>query len=484
MLSMSPSSLLTAYLENNRQKQAGDSSTQFMQECLLVWDYIHEKAPELSVSDIKSFSRSIYKTLTLPLYEKFSALDFLEKQEGWVKEYASLTINWADRGRIIFPLRLITYEVVNHHKRIFEFFLQKLRTGEMEATAQNLFEFLFPKLLNIPIPLTNTDLLILKALQPLQDRTVDYLKGVPNEELADYSGKSFRNIVRRVESLRFCQIHVPIHFLDLAQLGYETFLLSHDSPIPAQLADYTLMSTDLMISTFSIVQIPIKNKKIFVEFQDRLQPTIFQPMADRALNWNLTGLRAGDDGWEVPPSFIYCDPTIDLTVPSPALGMSVLPELERFRSLTAADIKILEFLTTMGSFTTKKRLSDAVKVSTKEVTQRVTEYQSERLLQKVYQFYNIGLDLTVFFFIASPQDVGISWLNHFLTFPKMDVFSNTEPPTSFYFGHLKLPPKWYKDFTRKLKQIKQKFPTVKIYYSVEPPLMAKWNLSLKQTYVS
>ncbi|MFX0173413.1 MAG: hypothetical protein ACFE9L_16085 [Candidatus Hodarchaeota archaeon] len=472
---------LTAFLEDFRQKQAISEISEFVIEFLKIWDFLHQKAPNLSIHDLKSFSKSILDSLTLPFFEKFKYLKFIEKYDSWIKEFSALAITW--QGVTMFPLRLLSYEIVNHEEHLIEFFLQKLRTGEIQGTEENLFSFLIPRLNHTAIPLSNTDLLILKSYQPLENQNYDYFKGANTKEIADYVQISVRNLIRRLNTINFCQIIIPVHFLNMAKLGYETFLLSHFEPIPTELADYTLFSVDLIISRFSIFQIPIDNNRLYLKLQDEVKPSIFHQMTDRIHSWNLLGLYPGRDGWKIPPPFLHSDPNIKTIAPSPTLTFSLKPDFYCFRKLTKADIKILEFITTKGTFTSKKHLSETINVSLPEISRRLEEYREFDLISKIFQFFNLGLDLHIYFFLTVPSKLNISWLDHFLSFPKADVFYTVDDEISLFIGHLKLPNKWFKDFTRKINRIKKEFKDLKFYYSVEPGDIAKWNLSLSKTYI-
>jgi DNA-binding Lrp family transcriptional regulator len=479
---MTYSKQLTAFLEDSRQKEAVSEISEFFIEFLKMWDFLHQKAPELGIHDLKKFSKSILDEITLPFYKKFKHLKFLEKNDAWINEYATLNITHPRYHGIMFPLRLITYEIVNHEEKLFEFFIQKIKTGEIQATDENLFNFLLPRLVHVVIPLSSTDLLILKSYQSLENNSRDYFKSANTENIANYVQVSVRNLIRKLNTLNFCQIVIPVHFLNMAKLGYETFLISHFEPIPKDLTNFTLFSFDLTISQFSLFQVPLQNNKIYLRLQDELKPTIFHQMTDRIHSWNLSGLGPGKNGWKIPPSFLHSDPSAQTIAPSPTLTFSLVPEFDRFRNLTSADIKILEFITTKGTFSSKKHLSETVKVSLPEVSRRLEEYRNQNLISKVYQYFNLGLDLHINFCLTTPSKDEISWIDHFLSFPKTDVFYNIDNDSSIFFGHLKLPNKWYKDFTRKISRIKKEFNELKFYYSVEPGDLLKWNLLPSETY--
>ena len=465
-----------------RQKQDSYQIDDIVLDFLDIWETIHHQAPNLSLSDMKDFSESILQSITIPFYHKFMELSCIEKYDSWLKSYSSIVINWPGMGRILFPLRLITYEIVNHEDGLFDFYLQKILTKEISGTADNLFNLLFPKLVNVAIPLTEIDLLILKAFQLLQADSSDIFKGANIEHYSSHLDVSSRTIVRRMKNINFLQIPIAMHFLDMAQLGYETFLLSHFQPIPDDLKPYVLNSVDLVISQFSLFQVHVTKTNAFLEIQNRIETIKLHQMDTQVQNWNLSGLSPGKDGWKIPPPFLYCEPSLQIASSSAAMDVSLRPDFDTFRPLNPADIKILEFITTTGSLKNKKELSQTVKVSLPETSRRIDDYHKHNLIHKVFQFFNIGLDLTISFFISCPTAHNISWIPHFLAFPKVDVFSCVDEQISLFFGHVKLPPKWFKDFNRRVQEFKKKFNDLKFYYTANLPDIPKWSLTLSDTY--
>ncbi|MFX1508137.1 MAG: hypothetical protein ACFFDC_18790, partial [Promethearchaeota archaeon] len=278
-----------------RQKQDSFQIDDFTLEFLRVWDIIHQRAPDVKLNDIKNFTKSILETITLPFYQKFKDLPIIEKYDSWVSSLSSIVINWGEMGRIMFPLRLVIYEVVNHQDELLNHCLKQITSGLMRGTSENIFNILFPRLINVAIPLDEVEVLFLKALQPLHDKSTDIFKGATNEELSTVLNVSPRTILRRIQAIDFFQINIPMHFLDMAKLGYETFLVSHFQPIPDNLQPYCYNSADLTFSQLSLFQIPISKSQVYMQLQDDLEPMIFQQMDQRIQNWNLSGLGAGKD---------------------------------------------------------------------------------------------------------------------------------------------------------------------------------------------
>ena len=161
--------------------------------------------------------------------------------------------------------------------------------------------------------------------------------------------------------------------------------------------------------------------------------------------------------------------------------MSLNPTFDSFRELTRADFKILDFIVREGSFKNLNRFSKSIDVNRLEISNRLKEYTEKRLTTKTHQFFNIGLDLSIFFFI-SDVETNIPWLSHLLTFPKVDVFTQQEENPNTYFGYLKLPSNWIKPFARKIDLIRNEHD-VKIYYKIASAIdHFKWGISLADTY--
>ncbi len=479
-ITMVPSPQLQSGLENIRQNKVEDVEPLVM-DFLEIWVKIHNEAPELNIADVPEYAQELLKTHTLPLYEQYKELTLFQKYDAWINDFSALAVSWRG-GIIMFPLRLITYEIVSHEDRILEYYLSRLQTGEVDGTLETFTNFLFPRLINVAIPLKDVDLVILKSFLDIDQANFDYFKGFSAESAAVLTEASKRTIFRRLKLLNFSQIPIPIYFLDMGALGYETFLVSHFKPLTQTLAPYIVHSVDLNISQFSLIQVPTRNPRIYKHLQDSLEPVFFTTLSERVHSWNLSGLGEGRNGWKVPPPFIHTYPTRNIEFPSPHLKFSLACEFDPFRKLTRPDIKLLEFITTQGTVSSVKKLSQTIKMTVPDLTKRMREYQEHRIIQRSVQLFNIGLNLSIYFFISSPKSIGISWQNLLTSFAKVDVFYGSTDDMNTYFGFLKLPSKFYKDFTRKIKMVKEEYPEVKFYYTVEPADIVRWNLALSKTY--
>ena len=471
---------IPALIESIRQNTV-DESEQFVLDFLDIWFEIHELAANANLEDIHTICKSLLETHTLPFYEKHKGRGDLQLFQGWIDSYASLYLTWGERGGYMFPLKLIAYEITHHKKGLFFNILTKLKTDVMSRTQTDLYEEIFPILANYVVPLDDIDIQLLKGYQSLQLLKALLYKSPENKSFAEMLQVSTRTIIRRLKVFRFLQLVNSTHFLDMGKLGYETILTVHQKDFPEEYRKYQLLSGNMDIGTFSIIQIPASQLQEQMALQDALDPLMYEPMMKRTTSWNISGLSAGEELWTNPPSFFYGKPEISVSTPSPDLQIPLQPTFDSFRKLSRADFKILDFLVQEGSFRNYDHLSKAINVNRMEITQRLKEYQEESLISKTYQFFNIGLDLSLFFFV-SDVDSGIPWLSHLQTFPKVDVFSQQKESPHYFFGYIKLPHKWIKPFARKVDLIRKNFD-VKFYYKIFSQIDTfKWGISLKDTY--
>ncbi len=467
-------------LETIRQNRA-DESGQFVLDFLDIWYQIHQVTAKANLEDTLDVCKSLLTPYILPFYENHKGKGDLQKFEGWIDSYASLYLTWGDSGGIMFPLKLVAYEITNHKKSVLFSILKKLKTDLMSQTKDDLFEEIFPLLINYVPPLDEVDIQLLKGFQSIQSLKALLYKNPDNKSLAELLKVSTRTIIRRLKVFRFLQLVHANHFLDMGKLGYESLLVVHQEEFPKEYRNNLLLSGNMDIGTFSLIQMPASQIQEQMVLQEELQPIMYEPLVNRTTSWNISGLSAGEDLWSGPPSFFNSKPQVAVSTPSPDLEVPLRPAFDSFRKLSRADFKLLDFLVQEGSFRNYDHLSKAISVNRMEISQRLKEYQEANLIFKTYQFFNIGLDLSVFFFI-SDNNSEIPWINHLLTFPKVDVFYQQDESPNYYFGYVKLPHKWIKPFSRKVDYIRKNYD-VKIYFKIYSMVdHFRWGISLKDTY--
>jgi DNA-binding Lrp family transcriptional regulator len=469
-------------IETLRQKSSDYSIEETVLDFLNIWAHIHHEAKNYDLADALTFSKSLLDSHIYPFFETHKKEGYLSLNKAWLKSFSSIVINWQNRGSILFPLYLVTYEICYHRKNLIDIYVNKILTKETQPTQENLFEFLFPILTNFPVPLSVIDISILKAYQGFAKNSSPLKNfNVIQSSFAEDFDVSLRTLQRRMSVIRLMQLVQSDFMLDMGRLGYETTLFIHQDSFPKEIEKYLLLSTDLTMATFSLTQIPYNKTDVIISLQNKMTNSVSQTMTYRTSSWNLTGLVPGEDHWQSTPPLLHGDPTVKFISPSPDCLQSLEPTFKSFRPLTPADIKILDFLTIQGSFRSLKDLSKTIGVSVSQISKRLDEYEAERLLLKTHQYFNIGLDLTVFVFIST-ETKDIPWTQHFLSFPKSDVYSQDKESPYYYFGYLKMPSKWIKPFARKIDRIKKDFGT-KCYYKIFTPIdYARYSLSLKETY--
>ncbi len=480
---MSSQSPLITGIETLRQKTSDYSIEKVVLDFLNIWAHIHHEAKNYDLADALTFSNSIFNSHVYPFFQTHKKEGYLSLNKAWVKSFSSIVIDYENRGSILFPLNLITYEICYHRKNLIKNYIDMILSKTTKPTREKLFEYLFPILTNFPVPLTSLDIAILKAYQGLTKnlsplKKLNFLQSSFAEDL----NISLRTLQRRMNVIRLMQLVQSNFMLDMGRLGYESTLFIHQGPFPKEFRKYLLFSNKFPIATFSLAQTPYNKTDIIISLQDKMKDSISQPMVNRTISWNLTGLTPGEDLWQNFPPFIHGEPTVPIICPSPDFHLSLEPTFNPFRSLNPADIKILDFLTIEGSFRSINDLSRAINVSPHHISQRFDEYEQERLLFKTHQYFNIDLELTVFVFISA-ENKDIPWIKHFLSFPKSDIFAQDKQKPYYYFGCLKMPSKWIKSFARKIEAIHEE-SAYKCYFKIFTPVNdhVRFSLSLKETY--
>ncbi|MFW9855753.1 MAG: hypothetical protein ACFFFG_11860 [Candidatus Thorarchaeota archaeon] len=473
------SKLLNVALTNKGKHQIDP----FVADFLAIWASIQQQAKNIAFDDLLPLCRKILNEQVLPFYHKYAGDPVLKRVPATEKRYASILINWNKRGLYYLPLHLLLYEYFYHQKKLLWLYLQKLRTNEMKGTKDALFNFLLPTLTNFVVPLDPVDIDILKSILWLEHNGGKLFGDFSKTEIGTFVRTSQKTITRRWAKLDLLQIMGVLYFLDMGQLGYETFLLFHTNDFPEEFRPYLLMSSRMQLGIFSLVQIPFQKTSTLHQLQDQLESLVSYPMLRRISNWNLTGFIGGEDPWQVAPSLVYNDPQINLITPTPRLDLSLPPEFDPI-PLTPADIRILDFISSEGGSASLTEFSQIIDVSVPHLSAALKRYSQQDLIIRMTQFFSIGLDISCYFFLSIKGD-SIPWVDHFLAFPKVDLFIHEQASTSAYFGYLKLPLKWIKPFARNLAVIvnEQRQADMKFYWQLISPVdHFKWSLSLSETF--
>ncbi|MHA1979330.1 MAG: hypothetical protein ACW98I_20685 [Candidatus Hodarchaeales archaeon] len=449
-------------------------------EFVKLWMEVHQRAQGKSLTDIYEITFSLLDSHTLPMWEQFKTEKCLSKVEAWINGQGSLWWHLDRRGGALIPLELIGYEITTQDGGLLKSFLRRLINGEIQPINRNLFEYIFPILNNFMIPFDATDIAYFQAAKHHYQSIRFYSRDNLAAKVAKLGKLSLSTARRRIKIHNTLGSLNPIAYANLGKLDFESFLLVHNKAIPQTLLPYTHLSNNFHLGIFSIIQIPHSQPNLYHVMKDQLHPSSIVQLNRRITSWNLSSLYSDGVYWTTPPPLFYGEPEIEVITPSPDVDQSLILPPTLFRKLTPADIKLIDFLP-MGSIKTLKGLSKQLKVSRSEITARLREYYDSDILDNATEFFKLGLDLSVFFFI---QDDGstIPWLSHLLTFPKVHVLMTTESLPHYYYGFVKLPPHWMKPFVRKMELLHGREEITAHHHIASALSYFQWQIPLSKTY--
>ncbi len=474
-----------------RPSESPSSITPFVQDFCDLWTIIHTEVTKRRVRRISKtveITQGLKEKLTIPFCEKYKDHPLIEYSEAWMKSLGSFSVLWFG-GRVLLPLRLVTYELAYSQDRLLNNFLVNIHNGRILGTEETLFRVLFPKLLDMALPLSRSDLILLNGFQSAYTQS-QYRRTGPSTQtfVTQHSELSPETIRNKLEYFRFFQLAIPMHFLDMGKLGFETYLVSNSNQLSDPLIKYCLLSLQLGEKCFSLIQLPYQNHELLTVAKASLgeesnNSSWILPMTRRVHSWNLSSLMIGKNNWTQPYPFFYGEPTSIPDAPPPIMDVSLDPVFQPFRTLTPADIALLSFLVSVGKILRLKDLAAQVQLHPNTVGRLLAEYHSAELLKQVVHYYNLGLNLPIHLFLSMPENGNhYPFLDYCQTLPRMDFFSSIMADKIVYFGRLDLPQIWARDFVTRIRHLRNVFPEVTIQYTFEPPTLVQRNLSLKDIY--
>ncbi len=463
----------------------------FVRDFCAFWEHIHTEVIKRRVRKISKtaeITQALKDVQTIRFYEKYKSHPLLEYSEAWMKTLGSFSILWYG-GRVLIPLRLVTYELAYAQDQLLHTFLKNISTNQIQGNEETLFRVLFPKLLEMALPLSKSDLILLKGFQTAYIKSQNRRTGPSTQTFAyhipELNAETIRN---KLEYFRYFQLAIPMHFLDMGKLGYETYLTVHSSMVPDQLSRYCLIDINMGSARLGLFQLPYSRPELLTllkstQSEEYPTPSKLIPMTRRVHSWNLSTLQEGKNKWIKPYSFFYGDPSSPPQFAPATMDMSLDPLFQPFRPLTHADVILLSFLVSVGKILRLKDLASQVQLHPNTVSRLLAEYQKAGLLNQIVQYYNLGLNLPVYLFISIPNTTNrIHFLDFCLTLPHIDLFTTTTTEESVYFGRTDLPHFWCRDFVTRLQFLRNKYSEMSFHYTFEPPLVIRRNLSLMDTY--
>ena len=478
--------LLEKLLQQADQLQIDPFVVDFCQFWSVIRDYVSQQHIR-KISKTETIAIQLKETHTLPFYEKYCSHPNVDSSLAWMDTLSAICLHWR-QGRILFPLSLIIYELIYHDKNLLQNYLESLLAQLIPGSSASLFSFLIPHLLNISLPLTASDVTLLQHFQLVYDQATNVSSYVTHKDfVTNVPQLSPETLLNKVKSFRFFQAAIPITFLDLGKLGYETYLISHSSSLPEPFNPYCYLSINFNSIHMSILQFPFTQPHLLDDLQDYLKINndflpLFIHLTRRVHSWNLSNLKKGFCQWQLPVIFFYSDPSYCPPYSPPTMDLSLEPTFDLYRPLTEADIKLLTFLTTVGETRSIANLSRQLNLHRNTTRRLFAEYQQHQLLHKVVQFFKIGLDLRIHFYLQAPfPPSDIPFLTQLRSLPRIDVFLTEKSNTTVLFGRIDIPHSWINHFLNRLRFLRASFPDITLLYSFDPPCLTRWNLSLQET---
>ncbi len=451
----------------------------FVLDFLEFWVYLHEEAKDQTIDTALEFCRKVWDSHTYPFYQKYKKKGFIEYYEAWEKDYASITWTWKKRGVHLIPLLLFLYELYCHEQGLLEDFLKKIYTKETDGTCDDLYEHLISKMINFVPRLDEADINFIKAYQILGRMKKHGSYAISHKDFSEQLKVTKKTIQRRKEKIEILQMINNIGFLDMTRLGYETLLVIHQEEIPWDYP-YLLLSAEMSIARFSILQIPLKKQDVLKEIQDVKGVQVIRPASRRIISWNLSRLNSGKETWK--GNLPFSNPQRRIIINEPDVEFSLNPSNVQFRKLSLADIKILDFISHSGYFKSLTEFSQAIKMSRNEVSKRLAEFSKEKLFQRIHYFHKLGLTSQLIF--ISDEEKENEWVKHLQLFPLAYLFSCEDELPYYYFGFIKIPSKWISPMSKRMDKIKQK-TGMKYYMKPSSTVdVFKWGISLAATYLN
>ncbi len=446
----------TQLLTELKKKQADYQIEPFVVDFLEFWSFIHDEAPKHTLETALDFLHSIWDSHTVPFYQKYQQKGEVELHEDWV--YHSFLLVWGTRGSILFPKDIVLYEIYCYKKKLFEEYLQRLFSKQIRGKRLSLLEYLIPKIINYMVPLEDIDITILKVNQWATKQLRHNYLPPTNKMLFSQMKVSQKTLERRMKGLKLIEMLQNKHYLDMALLGYETYLVIHHEKFPKQFIQYLHISVEMPVGKFSLVYIPIKNPTVLSKLNEILNPISIIQMAEHSLTWNLNQITSGIERWigNIP----VINPSNRIISTTSDFKFNLLPVIEQFRSLTDTDIKILDFLNLKGNFSSITEFSKVIGVSRGELSKRLAEYRTEKLMSRNVLFFNLGL--TTLWLYISDTNQNHHWLPQISQLPLSYLYLSEETSPFSYFGNVKMSPQWINQFIRQMDRLKEESEI--IYY--------------------
>lgn len=426
-------------------------------------------------------AQKIFKTETVPFYDKWKHLNKLLWIEAYIKSFSSITLRFKG-AYILLPKQIILYEAIKPKNML----LSSLKDDPSNKCLERILISLCG---DLNIRLMKTDLQILQKLaQPRFSKSLDRYPKL--KELAYGIRRDVRTVSHRIEYLSLHTILSLIYLVDMARIGYQTIVIFHDkerSMIPKNIQSYIVMFSPLSTSnSFStIFQYPfrdIKTFKMLIEYFNQDKKVI---MKSQYQGWNFSGLtQHPKERWKLLPPLLQDGGNWSkrLIVGETGVEFNLDPYYDPF-PLTYRQGKLLAIIHKLATME-EEFLAKQLEIGRAYVTVDVKELLRNHIIFRFPIFFNLGFGSWVNFCIrglTSKQSGGfLNVLEHLKFFPYVNVFSNLDE--GILIGRMRIPPSWTDRFIFSLTSLPSTFPESSVSYYIGPESYAPWGFDILGTF--
>ncbi len=428
----------------------------------------------------------VFEDHTKPFYDKYSKLEFMRWNEGYIQHFSSFVL--ICKGiKILIPHRLISFELINPLNNLLDQF-RKIKT------INEFLEIISTIFLNLNLPLLKNDITIIKAFHnPILRKKI---ASVPtNRELGNILQISENTVSRRLDYLYQTTVLSHIYRIDMAKLGYHSISVVHlnDSPVPSEIDNYCLMDIPIDLGSklgrIKVLQLPVSQIAYWNIVTEYLHPLNFITLTRSYIGYNLTGLTCNPEHrWKILPPILKGSSWDDMYV-SENTGVSF--NLFKNNSKLKVSVTELKMLNLIQNGTmTNVHLSETLGVTSKYIKQFFDHFFAEKLIYRFSPLSHIGIDLKIGVTILAPfmeskLPILQRIVNHLKFFPFSFLMYNEFDldlcGKMFLIGLIRIPSHWITLFFNQWMKLSK--------YGFIPKLVvehtnAKWGIDLEKTYTT
>ncbi len=425
-------------------------------------------------------SQNMLEALTIPFFNKWKNLGRFSWIEAYIKSFSSITLHFKG-GAILLPIQLILYEAAKPNNSL-------LSNLKEEPSNESLERILVSLCGDLNIRLILSDLQIIKKLaQPGFSKSLDRFPKL--KELAYGIRRDVRTVSNRLDYLIQNRILSLIYMVDMARIGYQTFLIFHNvesSQILREIQPYIVMFFPLSSDSYlTIIQYPFRDVQVYKKLIRFFNPEETNIMKDQYCGWNFSGLTQNPNKrWKLLPPILQDGGNWNKRVITGDLGIefNLNPYYDPF-PLSYRQGRLLGLIHKLSTME-EEFLANQLKIGRAYVTEDARTLLRNRVIFRFPIFFNLGFSSLVYFCIrglTSNHSGGLlNILEHLKFFPYVNVFHNLDVGT--LIGRMRIPPSWTDRFIFSLSSLPSTFPESSVSYYIGPESYASWGFDILGTF--